>query len=178
MRQVWKFWYARLYLGHFNIEMPYLQYKKSHFLTTSHLYDGHPCSWKYSLYAIDIHLRSVCVSFDGVGNAVNGKYRADSRLAPSQWETALQSNAISHWLAANLESALKYFLTHCRPKKLLHAQKDDLYQQGLHELHETHKLAEQVCRYDLDDLDVTWLSSLNEEREAMGKNSWDWMWWS
>ena len=36
-------------------------------------------------------------------------YRADSRLAPSQWETLLQSNAVSHWLCANLESAL--FLT-------------------------------------------------------------------
>ena len=24
--------------------------------------------------------------------------RADSRLAPSQWETSLQSNAVSHWL--------------------------------------------------------------------------------
>ena len=35
------------------------------------------------------------------------KCRADSRLAPSQWETSLQSNAVSHWLGANLESALK-----------------------------------------------------------------------
>ena len=25
-------------------------------------------------------------------------YRANSRLAPSQWETSLQSNAVSHWL--------------------------------------------------------------------------------
>ena len=33
-------------------------------------------------------------------------YRADFRLAPSQWETALQSNAVSHWLDANLESTL------------------------------------------------------------------------
>ena len=32
----------------------------------------------------------------------------DSRLAPSQWETSLQSNAVSHWLGANLESALCY----------------------------------------------------------------------
>ena len=31
---------------------------------------------------------------------------SDSRLAPSQWEMALQSNTISHWLGANLESAL------------------------------------------------------------------------
>ena len=29
-------------------------------------------------------------------------------FAPSQWETALQSNAVSHWLGANLESALQY----------------------------------------------------------------------
>ena len=32
--------------------------------------------------------------------------RADSRLASSQWEMLLQSNAISHWLGTNLESAL------------------------------------------------------------------------
>ena len=32
--------------------------------------------------------------------------RADSRFAPSQWETSLQSNAVSHWLGASLESAL------------------------------------------------------------------------
>ena len=36
----------------------------------------------------------------------DGTARADSRLVPSQWETSLQSNAVSHWLAANLESAL------------------------------------------------------------------------
>ena len=32
--------------------------------------------------------------------------RADSRLSPSQWETSLRSNAVSHWLGANLESDL------------------------------------------------------------------------
>ena len=32
--------------------------------------------------------------------------RADSRFAPSQWETALLCNDISHWLGANLESVL------------------------------------------------------------------------
>ena len=32
--------------------------------------------------------------------------RADSRLAPSQWEMPLLSNDISHWLGASLESAL------------------------------------------------------------------------
>ena len=33
-------------------------------------------------------------------------HRADSRLAPSQWETSLQSNVVSHWLGAKLESSL------------------------------------------------------------------------
>ena len=32
--------------------------------------------------------------------------RADSRLAPNQWETSLLSNDVSHWLGANLESAI------------------------------------------------------------------------
>ena len=35
-------------------------------------------------------------------------YRADSGFAPSQWETALLCNAISHWLGASLQSALMY----------------------------------------------------------------------
>ena len=30
--------------------------------------------------------------------------RADSRLVPSQWETSLQWNTVSHWLGTNLES--------------------------------------------------------------------------
>ena len=32
--------------------------------------------------------------------------RADFRFAPSQWETALLCNDVSHWLGASLESAL------------------------------------------------------------------------
>ena len=40
---------------------------------------------------------------------INDIYRADSRLAPSQWETALFCNDVSHWLGANLESALCLF---------------------------------------------------------------------
>ena len=32
-------------------------------------------------------------------------FRADSRFAPSQWETALLCNDVSHWLGASLESA-------------------------------------------------------------------------
>ena len=33
-------------------------------------------------------------------------YRADFRFGPSQWETSLQSNPVSHWLGAILESIL------------------------------------------------------------------------
>ena len=32
-------------------------------------------------------------------------YRSDSRFVPSQWETALLCNDVSHWLGAKLESA-------------------------------------------------------------------------
>ena len=37
--------------------------------------------------------------------------RADSRLAPSQWEASLQSKAVSHWLGTNPESALQMIIT-------------------------------------------------------------------
>ena len=46
--------------------------------------------------------RAVKSSWSPVAN-----HRADSSLTPSQCETSLQSNAVSHWLGANLESALK-----------------------------------------------------------------------
>ena len=35
--------------------------------------------------------------------------RADSGFAPSQWETALLCNDVSHWLGANLQSTLLTF---------------------------------------------------------------------
>ena len=37
--------------------------------------------------------------------------RADSRLLPSQWEKALLCTDVSHWLSANLESALNWVWT-------------------------------------------------------------------
>ena len=46
------------------------------------------------------------VGLHGIPCFIEPYYRADSRLASSQWETSLQSNTISHWLDANLESAL------------------------------------------------------------------------
>ena len=39
--------------------------------------------------------------------------RADPRFAPNQWETALLCNDVSHWLGANLESALIMARTMC-----------------------------------------------------------------
>ena len=38
----------------------------------------------------------------------DGWYRADSRFAPNQWETALLCNDVSHCLGASLESVLWY----------------------------------------------------------------------
>ena len=48
---------------------------------------------------------------------INVYCRADSRLAPSQWETSLQSNAVSHWLCTKLEPAL-----HCKHASKSHVQ--------------------------------------------------------
>ena len=44
--------------------------------------------------------------------------RADSRFAPSQWEMMLLCNDVSHWLGANLESALIISGNH--PSSLTH----------------------------------------------------------
>lgn len=55
------------------------------------------------------------------------------------------------------------------PKKMLHSCKDETFRQGCHELTGMSQLAEQVVRYDLDDLDVSWLQRVNEEREEIGE---------
>ena len=39
------------------------------------------------------------------GPVMQKAIRADSRIMPNQWETALLCNDVSHWLGANLESA-------------------------------------------------------------------------
>ena len=44
--------------------------------------------------------------YDDLSISIYDWNRADSWFAPSQWEMLLQSNAVSHWLGANLESAL------------------------------------------------------------------------
>ena len=40
--------------------------------------------------------------FSSVVWSISHIHRADSRLAPSQWETSLLCNDVSHWLGANL----------------------------------------------------------------------------
>ena len=51
-------------------------------------------------------LRMISKHIDEVVETKTTSIRADSRFAPNQWETSSQSNAVSHWLGANLESAL------------------------------------------------------------------------
>ena len=51
---------------------------------------------------------SYCLSSGNEILALGDPFRAVSRFAPSQWETSLQSNAVSHWLGANLESTSQW----------------------------------------------------------------------
>ena len=44
--------------------------------------------------------------------------RNDSMFVPSQWETALLCNDVSHWLGANIESALGNENIYFPPKKI------------------------------------------------------------
>ena len=75
--------------------------------------------WIHISLTLDFHhIKDICSTINTIpclGISVLLKYyisinRADSRLAPSQWEMALQCNAISHWLSTNLESALTQLL--------------------------------------------------------------------
>lgn len=58
-----------------------------------------------------------------------------------------------------------------RPKKYLHAAQDETYKQGVHEMHGMQALADEVCRYDLDGLDMVWLTRYNELRSQWGEQS-------
>ena len=70
---------------------------------------------------------TTCI-FSMLGNDTNGNtlccFRADSRLAPSQWEMSLQSNAVSHWLGANLESALLFTQVNSAQPKMMRLELD------------------------------------------------------
>ena len=55
-----------------------------------------------------------CVNITPFITCLCNNCRADSRLAPNQWETALQCNAVSHWLGANLGPALNWHIFYFR----------------------------------------------------------------
>ena len=52
----------------------------------------------------------LCVGACDMQCAARIVFRADSRFAPRQWETALLCNDVSHWLGASLKSALMFIL--------------------------------------------------------------------
>ena len=57
------------------------------------------------------------IDMDNKAEAASEKWfkyvnRVDSKLAPSQWESLLQSKAVSRWLGSNLESAQCKIFSH------------------------------------------------------------------
>ena len=58
-----------------------------------------PCEVRLNVSFLVLH--QLVIQTQHIFNQVN---MADSRFALSQWETSLQSNTVSHWLRANLES--------------------------------------------------------------------------
>ena len=53
----------------------------------------------------------------------NRIYRANSRFTPSQWETGLLCNDVSHWPSASLESALDLHISDMQMKVLVSQSK-------------------------------------------------------
>ena len=72
----------------------YCSYLQRKCLTNSLFYTEIPQYWKDS-HVLHLHEWWYC--------------RADSRFVPSQWETVLLCNSVSHWLGASLESALYWY---------------------------------------------------------------------
>ena len=54
------------------------------------------------------------------------------------------------------------------PKKLLCMSRRGTYTSDTHQVSTAALRSEQMCNYDLDDLDQRWLNSLNGERALMG----------
>ena len=55
---------------------------------------------------MDLQYGVRCLQNTKVSVIIQQSLRADSRFAPSQWETPLLCNDVSHWLGTNLESTL------------------------------------------------------------------------
>ena len=56
--------------------------------------------WKPRRQRNHVHSSVICIQWD-----FNMVFRADSRFAPSQWETVLLSSNVFNWLGASLDSA-------------------------------------------------------------------------
>ena len=52
---------------------------------------------------VPVHWVTICLDYDLSSSG------ADSRFAPSQWETALLCSDVSHWLGGSLESVLSSY---------------------------------------------------------------------
>ena len=67
--------------------------------------------YPHSLHTVTINVYLCCLIQSGHYNTAGYNKMewydmADPILEPTQWDMLLQSNAVSHWLGANLESAL------------------------------------------------------------------------
>jgi len=60
------------------------------------------------------------------------------------------------------------FVSACRPKKLLYSSTDANFDTAVHELYDASLRMENICRYDLDELDTTWLTEYNRLRQQTG----------
>ena len=67
--------------------------------------------FKNKCYAVLLKFHQSLFLKSPINNQSALSHRADSRLVPSQWEMSLQANAVSHWLGANIESALFQVMT-------------------------------------------------------------------
>ena len=87
-----------------------MKYQTDSFFTKQNLLicfligDGLSTQGEYNIYSISHKICTLFYMLAGYSCIITPS--ADSRLAPNQWETSLQCNAVSHWLGASLESAL------------------------------------------------------------------------
>ena len=68
---------------------------------------------KFMSYLYHVVLNCVITVLDFLFNVLrvcDCEIRADSRFVPSQWETALLCNDVSHWLGTSLESDVEMLL--------------------------------------------------------------------
>ena len=67
-------------------------------------------AWKYSkinvTYGSYMYYDTIFGTYTYIYHCLSMYHRVESRFAPSQWETALLCNDVSHWLGASLESAM------------------------------------------------------------------------